>query len=202
MATILTDDDLAVVAGVAPLAASDRVLLLRRSHASELQQQVSVEMSEQPPSEVRTRGKGANQPDTAQVLDRAGNAIVEMLRGAADKAKEDCARATDSVHRMSRELQAVEDRARTAEAEVAHLRDRATRAEAEAAHFRDRATKAEAWLLRIRTQIDENWLLRIRNEIHDNFFQEKEFERKTPQGTETPPAARGGNTGGRQNGNV
>jgi hypothetical protein len=177
-------------------------------------------MTEQPSGEatpiVHVRPNGAKQPDATQVLDRAGNAIVEMLRGAADKAKEDSARAVDSVHRISRELQAAEDRARAAEAETvqlrdraakveaeaAHFRDRATRAEAEAAHFRDRATKAEAWLLRIRTQIDENWLLRIRNEIHDNFFQEKEFAPTSAQSTETPPVARGGNPSVRHNGNV
>jgi chromosome segregation ATPase len=177
-------------------------------------------MTEQPPGEatpiLRMLPKGAKEADVTQILDRAGNAIVEMLRGAADKAKEDCTRAVDSVHRISQELQAAEDRARTAEAETAHLRDRAakaeaevahfrdraTKAEAEAAHFRDRATKAEAWLLRIRTQIDENWLLRIRNEIDDNFFQEKEFEQTSSQSTETLPVARGGNPSVRRNRNV
>jgi uncharacterized caspase-like protein len=163
-------------------------------------------MSERPPSEANPilpmRVKGVKPPDASQVLDTAGNAIIEMLRGGADKAKEDCARAVDSANRLSRELRAAEDRAQTAEAESAQLRDRATKAEAEAAYFRDRATRAEAWLLRIRTQIDENWLFRIRNEIDDAFFREKELEQSAPQGSDAPPAGRADRPSGRHNGRV
>jgi hypothetical protein len=143
-------------------------------------------------------------------LDKSGNAIVEMLHNAADKAQEERARAVDNIHRVSRELAIAQDRARAAEAEAAHFRERAGKAEAEAAHFRDRATKAEEWLLRIRTQIDENWLLRIRNQIDENFFQQKAPEQHREQNSPqinpqnspyAPPRVRAGNPrGGRPNG--
>jgi len=108
------------------------------------------------------------------VPDETGNVIIDMLRKWADTAKEDCARAMEPIHRLSRELRAAEDRAQAAEAE--------------AKHFRERATTAEAWLLRIQSQIDES------------FFQKKKLEHQeepSPPSPYAPPYARGGKPGAR-----
>src|SRR5262249_38322504 len=94
----------------------------------------------------------AGQPDRNLAVDTSGNAIIEMLRKAADMANEDCMSAMDTAHRLSRELLAAEDRARAAEVEVER--------------FRDRAIKAEAWLIRIQNQIEES------------FFQEKKLKKR------------------------
>jgi len=89
------------------------------------------------------------------VVDDAGHTIIAMLQKASEVAKEDCARAMDTAHKLSFELRAAEERVRDAEAEIAHFRERATRAEA--------------------------WLLRIHNEAEQVFFQKDEQEpRRAP----------------------
>jgi hypothetical protein len=82
------------------------------------------------------------------VVEEAGRTIISLLQKAAETAKDDCARAMDLAHKLSLQLRATEERARTAEAEAAHFRDRANRAEA--------------------------WLLRIHNEAEQVFFQKKD----------------------------
>jgi hypothetical protein len=93
------------------------------------------------------------------VADDAGQAIIALLKKAADTAKEDCARAMDLAHRLSFQLRAAEERAQEAEAEAAHFRDRTTRA--------------------------ETWMLRIRDEVEQTFFQRKEREGSLPRASET-----------------
>jgi hypothetical protein len=88
------------------------------------------------------------QPQEANVVaDDSGRTIISLLQKAAEMAKDDCARAMDLAHKLSFQLRAAEERARTAEAEAAHFRDRASRAEA--------------------------WLLRIHNEVEQTFFHQK-----------------------------
>jgi hypothetical protein len=97
-------------------------------------------------------------PDGNLVADDAGQAIIALLKNAADTAKEDCARAMDLAHRLSFQLRAAEERAREAEAEAAHFRDRTTRA--------------------------ETWMLRIRDEVEQTFFQRKQREGLLPGASE------------------
>jgi hypothetical protein len=87
-----------------------------------------------------------------------GRTEIQLLKKAADTAKEDCARAMDLAHRLSFQLRAAEERAREAEAETAHFRDRTTRA--------------------------ETWMLRIRDEVEQTFFQRKEREGSLPRTSE------------------
>jgi hypothetical protein len=86
-------------------------------------------------------------PEANVVADDSGRTIISLLQKAAEMAKDDCARAMDLAHKLSFQLRAAEERARTAEAEAAHFRDRASRAEA--------------------------WLLRIHNEVEQTFFHQK-----------------------------
>ena len=86
-------------------------------------------------------------PEANVVADDSGRTIISLLQKAAEMAKDDCARAMDLAHKLSFQLRAAEERARTAEAESAHFRDRAARAEA--------------------------WLLRIHNEVEQTFFHQK-----------------------------
>ena len=99
-------------------------------------------------------------PEANVVADDSGRTIISLLQKAAEMAKDDCARAMDLAHKLSFQLRAAEERARTAEAEAAHFRDRASRAEA--------------------------WLLRIHNEVEQTFFHQKK-ERDPRQDTRPVP---------------
>ena len=78
------------------------------------------------------------------MVDDAGRSILTLLQRAADKGKEDAARAMDLAHRLSSQLGAAEDRLR--------------QLEAEGAQYRDRANRAEAWILRIQNELEQTLL--------------------------------------------
>jgi hypothetical protein len=68
--------------------------------------------------------KGEGEP-----VDQSGQALVALIREAANTSKENIDRALTMAHRLSLELRSAEDRIRQLEAEVERLEGRATRAE-------------------------------------------------------------------------
>jgi DNA repair ATPase RecN len=75
--------------------------------------------------------------------ERSGQAIVALLKEAADITNETCDRAMDTAHQLSIKLRAVEDRVKELEAE--------------ARQYQVRATQAEKWLLRIHQEIEDKF---------------------------------------------
>jgi hypothetical protein len=68
--------------------------------------------------------KGEGEP-----IDQSGQALVALIREAANTSNENIDRAMTVAHRLSLELRSAEDRIRELEAEVERLVGRATRAE-------------------------------------------------------------------------
>ena len=77
-------------------------------------------------------------------VDESGNAIVALLKEAADTARATCIQAINAAETASNQLRAAEDRIKELESEVRQYHDRAARA--------------------------ENWLARVHHEIEENFF--------------------------------
>jgi len=77
-------------------------------------------------------------------VERSGQAIVALLKEAADMANETCERAMETAHQLSIKLRVAEDRVKELESELRQYQVRATQA--------------------------EKWLVRIHQEIHDRFF--------------------------------
>jgi hypothetical protein len=97
-------------------------------------------------AELRTVPFAPNQngqPHESDV-DRSGHAIVALLHEAAQVASANCERAMEVAHKLSRQLQALEGRAKQLDAELRNYQDRAFRA--------------------------EKWLVRVHDEIQDKFF--------------------------------
>src|SRR5262245_64448960 len=67
--------------------------------------------------------------DGSEPIDRAGHALVAMLKEAANTSKENVDRAMTVARKLSMELRAAEDRISQLEAEIERLESRATRAE-------------------------------------------------------------------------
>jgi hypothetical protein len=64
-----------------------------------------------------------------EAVDQSGQALVALIREAANTSKENVDRALTMAHRLSLELRTAEDRIKELEAEVERLEGRATRAE-------------------------------------------------------------------------
>jgi hypothetical protein len=77
-------------------------------------------------------------------LDKAGQAILQLLNKAADVAEQNSRHAIDTAQRLSHRLRAAEDR-------IAEL-------EAEVAAYREQAERAEQWLHRVYTEIEDRFL--------------------------------------------
>jgi molecular chaperone GrpE (heat shock protein) len=77
-------------------------------------------------------------------LDKAGEAILQLLGKAADVADQNSREAFDTAQRLSHQLRAAEDR-------VAQL-------EAELDTYRQKAERAEQWLHTVYTEIEDRFL--------------------------------------------
>jgi predicted nucleic acid-binding Zn-ribbon protein len=94
-------------------------------------------------------------------LDRSGNAILYLVKQAADRAEADGERARDRARDLSDEIVAAENR-------VAQL-------ELEVQAFRDRAFSAEKWLLRIYKEIEGRFF----NQVADTQASDSRREQST-----------------------
>ena len=106
-------------------------------------------MSERAPEGVKKiipfapTGKSRDEEDP---MDRSGQAIITLLRQAADTANVNCDRAMELARKLSKQLHAAEERIRELEADMRH--------------YHDRAQRAETWLVRIHKDIEEKFFER------------------------------------------
>lgn len=91
-------------------------------------------------------------PDASRQVDRSGEAIINMLRQAAEAAEAECARAMEAAHQYAMQLRASEDRAEKLRLQVEYLEQRAIAA--------------------------ENWMQRIQGEIEEKFLRQRPAERR------------------------
>ena len=82
-------------------------------------------------------------PTDGDPVERSGQAIVALLREAANVAKETCERAVKTADQLAVKLRSAEDRIKELESD--------------ARHYQVRATLAEKWLLRIHGEIEERF---------------------------------------------
>jgi hypothetical protein len=90
-----------------------------------------------------SNGASNNASAEGSPADRAGNAIVSMLRQTAQTARENCERALGTVNKLQGQLQEAQERNRKLEADVRH--------------FQERAQRAEKWLQQIQKEIEEGF---------------------------------------------
>jgi chromosome segregation ATPase len=76
-------------------------------------------------------------------LEQSGQAILGLLKEAADTAKATCDQAMNSAQKLSDQVRAAEDKVELLESELQQ--------------FVDRATRAEKWLTRIHNQVEQSF---------------------------------------------
>jgi len=87
---------------------------------------------------------------SADVLDRAGNAILELVTRAAGTAQADLQEARGVAEKLADQLRATRDQLRAAHDEINALK-------ADVRHHRDRADRAEKWLHQISSEIEQKF---------------------------------------------
>jgi hypothetical protein len=78
---------------------------------------------------------------TSVEADDVGDGIMALLQEAAERSRQDCARAMDLAHKLTMQLRDAEERAGELEGEVNY--------------FREKAAKAEKWLTIIHTGVEK-----------------------------------------------
>jgi DNA repair exonuclease SbcCD ATPase subunit len=91
------------------------------------------------------------------VLDSAGQAIMDLLKRAAEKAEESSQHALDVARNLQIQLHAAEDRIKSLEIEIIRSRDRADQAENRVEEAETRAEQAEKWLHQISLEIERRF---------------------------------------------
>jgi chromosome segregation ATPase len=93
----------------------------------------------------------AKNAGSADVLDRAGNAILGLVARAAGTAQADLQEAREAAERLVLQLQASRDQLRAADDQINALKADVTR-------YRQRADRAEKWLHQISSEIEQKFL--------------------------------------------
>ena len=88
-------------------------------------------------------GSKGNARDADDSVDESGNAIIALLKEAADTGRSTCLQAVNAAQKASNQLRAAEDRIKELELEIRQ-------------HY-DRAARAEKWLAHVHHEIEEKF---------------------------------------------
>jgi chromosome segregation ATPase len=92
-----------------------------------------------------------NRPGSeAEIVDRAGNAILGLVSRAADTAAADLQEAREVAEKLADQLRAAHDQLRAAH-------DQNNTLKAEVRHYQDRTNRAEKWLQQISSEIEQRF---------------------------------------------
>jgi chromosome segregation ATPase len=94
----------------------------------------------------------------AEIVDRAGNAILGLVSRAADAAAADLREAREVAEKLTDELRAADERLRDANHQLRAAHDQINDLKADVRHYQDRANRAEKWLQQISSEIEQKFL--------------------------------------------
>jgi DNA repair exonuclease SbcCD ATPase subunit len=93
----------------------------------------------------------------AEILDRAGNAILGLVGRAADAAAADLREAREVAEKLADQLRAAHDQLRVAHDQLRAAHDQVNAFKADVRHYQDRANRAEKWLQQISSEIEQKF---------------------------------------------
>ena len=106
--------------------------------------------SSTPEAAIAEALEGKNGPE-ADVLDRAGNAILGLVNRAAGTAAADLQEAREVAERLADQLRAAHEQLRAAHDQINDLK-------ADVRNYQDRTNRAEKWLQQISSEIEQKFL--------------------------------------------
>jgi DNA repair exonuclease SbcCD ATPase subunit len=102
------------------------------------------------PAVVRHAPRENRPGSEAEIVDRAGNAILGLVSRAADAAAADLQEAREVAEKLADQLRAAHDQLRAAHDQIDALK-------AEVRHYQDRTNRAEKWLQQISSEIEQRF---------------------------------------------
>jgi DNA repair ATPase RecN len=104
--------------------------------------------------ELETKNTGSE----AEIVDRAGNAILGLVSRAADAAAADVQEARKAAEKLADQLRAAHEKLRSADDQLRAAHKQINDLRADARHYQDRANRAEKWLQQISSEIEQKFL--------------------------------------------
>jgi DNA repair exonuclease SbcCD ATPase subunit len=93
----------------------------------------------------------------AEIVDRAGNAILGLVGRAADAAAADLQEAREVAEKLADQLRAAHDQLRAAHDQLRAAHDEINDLKADVRHYQDRTDRAEKWLQQISSEIEQRF---------------------------------------------
>jgi ABC-type transporter Mla subunit MlaD len=99
-----------------------------------------------------------NTGSEAEIVDRAGNAILGLVSRAANAAAADLKEAREAAEKLADQLRAAHEQLRTAHDQLRAAHDQVNDLKADVRHYQDRTNRAEQWLQQISLEIEQKFL--------------------------------------------
>ena len=113
--------------------------------------------SSTPEAAIAEALEGKNGPE-ADVLDRAGNAILGLVNRAAGTAAADLQEAREVAEKLADQLRAAHEQLRAAHDQLRAAHNQINDLKTDVRHYQDRANRAEKWLQQISSEIEQKFL--------------------------------------------
>jgi DNA repair exonuclease SbcCD ATPase subunit len=94
----------------------------------------------------------------AEIMDRAGNAILGLVSRAADAAATDLREAREVAEKLADELRTSREQLRAAHDQLRAAHNQINDLKADVRHYQDRTNRAEKWLEQISSEIEQKFL--------------------------------------------
>ena len=94
----------------------------------------------------------------AEIVDRAGNAILGLVSRAADAAAADLKEARDVAEQLADQLRAANEQLHAAHDQLRAAHEQINNLKANVRHYQDRTNRAEKWLQQISSEIEQKFL--------------------------------------------
>ena len=109
------------------------------------------------PAVIRYAPKENGTGPEAEIVDRAGNAIVGLVGRAADAAAADLREAREVAEKLADQLRAAHDQLQAAHDQLRVAHDQINNLKADVRHYQDRTNRAEKWLQQISSEIEQKF---------------------------------------------
>ena len=93
----------------------------------------------------------------AEIVDRAGNAILGLVSRAADAAAADLQEAREVAGKLADQLRATHEQLRAVHDQLRAAHDQINDLKADVRHYQDRTNRAEKWLQQISSEIEQRF---------------------------------------------
>jgi chromosome segregation ATPase len=110
------------------------------------------------PKAATSEALEAKNASEAEIVDRAGNAILGLVSRAADIAAADLREAREVAEKLTDQLRAADERLRAAHDQLRAAHDQINDLKGDVRHSQDRANRAEKWLQQISSEIEQKFL--------------------------------------------